>query len=263
MRMSSRGSGRSWGSPQNSAVALAVERLRRLRFRRFRPAASPLAGAVLAGWSVGAHAASPVSSSSVRSRSRVDAERRLQLPAVEVADRRRLGQDQVGDAPLAGHDLLDPLVDGAGADQAVADDRAPLADAPGPVPGLVLHRRVPPAVVEHHVVGRGQVEPGTAGLERQHQAPAPGPVLEVADQPVAGAAGQAAVVAGDRHAGRARSGRSASFSPQLAKWVKISTRSPARTRRRRSRRGGPACRSGRRAARRCALGRPRGGCRSA
>ena len=83
-------------------------------------------------------------------------------------------------------------------------DGAGLADAPGPVAGLVLDGRVPPAVVEHDVAGRGEVEPGAAGLERQHQRARALAVLELGDQLVAGAAGEAAVVAGDRHAGDAR-----------------------------------------------------------
>ena len=102
---------------------------------------------------------------------------------------------------LAGHDLLDPFVDGARADEPVRDHGAALADAPRPVAGLVLDGRVPPAVVEHDVVGRGQVEPGAARLQRQHQRPGPVPVLELGDEPVAGASGEAAVVARDRHAG--------------------------------------------------------------
>ena len=81
------------------------------------------------------------------------------------------GQHEVGDVALAGHDLLDPLVDGAGAHQPVRHDGAGLADAPRPVAGLVLDRRVPPAVVEHDVAGGGEVEAGAAGLERQHQRP--------------------------------------------------------------------------------------------
>ena len=44
-----------------------------------------------------------------------------------------------------------------------------LADAVGAVGGLVLHRRVPPAVEVEDVVGGGQVEPGAAGLERQDE----------------------------------------------------------------------------------------------
>jgi hypothetical protein len=81
------------------------------------------------------------------------AERHAQLGGVEVRERARLRQHEVGDVALARHDLLDPLVDRARADQPVRDDDAGLADAPGAVPGLVLDRRVPPAVVEHDVAG--------------------------------------------------------------------------------------------------------------
>src|SRR5205085_9641172 len=97
------------------------------------------------------------------------AEGRAQLVGVEIGERAGLGQDEVGDVALARHDLLDTLVDGARADQAVGDDRALLADAPGPVPGLVLDSGVPPAVVEDDVAGGGEVETGAAGLERKDQ----------------------------------------------------------------------------------------------
>src|SRR5689334_21714582 len=40
---------------------------------------------------------------------RLDAERGAQLPAVEVGERARLRQHQIGDAPLAGDDLFDTL----------------------------------------------------------------------------------------------------------------------------------------------------------
>ena len=69
------------------------------------------------------------------------------------------------------------------------------------VAGLILDRRVPPAVVEHDVARRGEVEPGAAGLEREHERTRTLAALEVGDQLVARAAGQAAVVARDRHAG--------------------------------------------------------------
>ena len=102
---------------------------------------------------------------------------------------------------MPGHDLLDPLVDGAGAHQAVADHGLGLADAPGAVAGLVLDRRVPPAVVEHHVAGGGEVEAGAARLQRQHErSRAVGP-LEVLDHAVTHATRQPAVVARDGRAG--------------------------------------------------------------
>src|SRR5947208_1158516 len=75
------------------------------------------------------------------------------------------------------------------------------ADPPGPVPGLVLHRRVPPPVVEDDVAGGGQVEPGAAGLDRHDQRAGARPFLELLDEPVPLEAGEAAVVAGDRPAG--------------------------------------------------------------
>src|SRR5262249_35041773 len=49
------------------------------------------------------------------------AEGGAELVGVQVGDRAAGGEDEVGDAALAGDDLLDLLVDGAGADEAVAD----------------------------------------------------------------------------------------------------------------------------------------------
>ena len=85
------------------------------------------------------------------------------------------------------------------------DDGAGLADAPRAVAGLVLDRGVPPAVVEHDVAGGGEVEPGAAGLQRQHERARALGRLEVVDRCGRGRrARQAAVVARDRRAGARR-----------------------------------------------------------
>ena len=44
-----------------------------------------------------------------------------------------------------------------------------LADPEGPIGRLALDRRVPPAVEMDHVRGRGQIQPGSSGLQRQHE----------------------------------------------------------------------------------------------
>ena len=44
-----------------------------------------------------------------------------------------------------------------------------LPNAIGAVGRLVLDRRVPPAVEMHDMRGAGQIEPGAARLERQHE----------------------------------------------------------------------------------------------
>src|SRR6266542_3626242 len=44
-----------------------------------------------------------------------------------------------------------------------------LADAEGAISGLILHRRVPPAIEVEHVAGLSEVETGAAGFERQHE----------------------------------------------------------------------------------------------
>ena len=64
---------------------------------------------------------------------------------------------------------VDAVLEGTGADQLVDVDIPGLADAEGPVGGLVLHGGVPPPVVVNHVVGPWQVEAGAAGLEGQDE----------------------------------------------------------------------------------------------
>ena len=88
-----------------------------------------------------------------------------------------------------------------GTDQTVRDDRAGLTDAPGAVARLVFDRGVPPTVVEHDVTRGGEVEPGTAGLQREHEHARTVAALEVGDDLIARRARQTAVVARDRGAG--------------------------------------------------------------
>ena len=88
---------------------------------------------------------------------------------------------QLGEPAFAGADDLlgqrlllldhrvDPLLQRADADELADLDVPPLADAERPVGGLVLHGRVPPPVDVDHVAGRGQVEAGAAGLQRQQE----------------------------------------------------------------------------------------------
>ena len=78
-----------------------------------------------------------------------------------------LADDHPRQRGLLGDHRLDPLLDGAGAEELAHLDGAPLPDAERPVGGLVLHGRVPPAVQVHHVVGRREREPGAARLERE------------------------------------------------------------------------------------------------
>ena len=89
----------------------------------------------------------------------------------------------------------DLLLDRAGADELADLHRLALPDPERAVGGLVLDRRVPPAVDVDHVVGRGQVQPGAAGLQRQHeQRRRRGVVgLEAGDHRVACRLGDAAV----------------------------------------------------------------------
>ena len=71
--------------------------------------------------------------------------------------------------PLRFDELVDLLLDGAATDELVDQHVLRLSDAERPVGGLVLDRRVPPAIEVHHVRGGREVEPRAAGLERQHE----------------------------------------------------------------------------------------------
>src|SRR5215472_1056038 len=66
---------------------------------------------------------------------------------------------------LAFLQLQHALFDSALRHELVDKDGLVLADAVGAVGRLVLDRRVPPGVVVDDRIGRGQIEPGAAGLE--------------------------------------------------------------------------------------------------
>ena len=70
---------------------------------------------------------------------------------------------------LALDQLVELLLERAGADELVHLHVARLADAEGAVGGLVLHGRVPPAVEVEDVVGARQVEAGAAGLDGEDE----------------------------------------------------------------------------------------------
>ena len=89
------------------------------------------------------------------------------LSSVSAASPR--AEHRVGQRPLAGEQLGDPLLDRALGDQPVHLHRLGLADPVGAVGGLLLDGGVPPAVEVDDVVGAGQVEAGAAGLERQQE----------------------------------------------------------------------------------------------
>jgi hypothetical protein len=74
-----------------------------------------------------------------------------------------------GQAPFLLDHPVDALLQRAHADQLADLHVAALADPEHPVGGLVLNRRVPPAVEVDDVVGGGQVQPGPARLERQQE----------------------------------------------------------------------------------------------
>src|ERR1041384_1362251 len=84
-------------------------------------------------------------------------------------------QQQVGAAfqqirrelPLGFNKLINFIFYSTAADELVHQNIFYLADAEGAVRGLVLHRRVPPAVEVHDMRGGGQVEARAAGLEKR------------------------------------------------------------------------------------------------
>ena len=78
-------------------------------------------------------------------------------------------QQLVGQPLLRLDQPVDLLFDRAAADELVHQHVPLLADAEGAVGGLVLDGRVPPAVEVDDVRGRGQVQAGAAGLEREHE----------------------------------------------------------------------------------------------
>src|SRR5690606_36657490 len=117
-----------------------------------------------------------------------------QLGIVEFAEPVLAGADHgLGDRAFAGEQLVDAFLQGPGGDQLVDVDGLRLPDAVGPVGGLVLHGRVPPAVVVDDVGGAGQVEAGAAGAQGDEQDRRSLPGLEVVDELVAGALIEAAV----------------------------------------------------------------------
>src|SRR6185436_16107230 len=78
-------------------------------------------------------------------------------------------QEAVGQLLLAALEREHALLDGAGGDELVDEDRAGLADPVSAVGGLSLGGGVPPGVVVDHGVGAGEVEAGTARLEADEE----------------------------------------------------------------------------------------------
>src|SRR5262249_39222054 len=78
--------------------------------------------------------------------------------------RRAVLLKQLGEKlPFAFEDVGDAILDGSLGDETGDENRGLLADAVGAIDGLVLHRRVPPAIEQENIVGELQVEPDAAG----------------------------------------------------------------------------------------------------
>ena len=117
-----------------------------------------------------------------------------QLSGVELGDPSlAAADDPLGEVLLLRDQRVDPLLERADARQLAHLDVLALADPERPVGRLVLDRRVPPAVEVDDVVGGGQVQPGAAGLQRQHEQRRTAFGLEPADHLVARGLRRAAV----------------------------------------------------------------------
>ena len=150
----------------------------------------------------------------------------------QLAEPRLAGADHgVGELALVVDERVDALLDGALAHQLVDEHGALLADAPRPVGGLVLHRRVPPAVVVDHLAGSGEVEPGAAGLQRHEQQRRrrrrPGTASTIRSRPVLDTP---PCRNGGVEAEPLVRGGCCSSSPISRNWVNTSARSPASSR---------------------------------
>ena len=126
------------------------------------------------------------------------AEREAQLVGVEVGDRARLGQDELGDVALAGHDLLDALVDVPG-----HTSRCEMTVRVWPM--RQARSRAWSSTAGFHQrsysttwLAAVRLSPVPPAFSDSTSAPGPWPFWNSVDHPVAGAAGEAAVVAGDR-----------------------------------------------------------------
>lgn len=65
--------------------------------------------------------------------------------------------------------ILSSILHGPTANKLVHEHAFLLADAESAVGGLVLHRRIPPAIEMHDVRGSSEIESSAAGFQRQHE----------------------------------------------------------------------------------------------
>src|SRR4051812_28218684 len=106
-------------------------------------------------------------------------EQQLQVLPAEAGEQAPVGLDDgVGEVALGGLKLQDFLLDRIAGDDSAGKDGPLLPDAVGAVDRLGLHGRIPPWVQEVHVVGGGQVETQSAGLETDQEQGTAVPGLE-------------------------------------------------------------------------------------
>ena len=78
-------------------------------------------------------------------------------------------KQRVGHCFLACVQTQNLLLDRARGDEPVDRHRTSLSNAVGPVGGLVLNRRIPPGVKVYDIVGTGEVQAGSAGLQADQE----------------------------------------------------------------------------------------------
>ena len=97
----------------------------------------------------------------------------------------RLGaiDDVAGETLFFGDHRVDSLLDCTTTDELMYQDIPRLSNSECSISSLVLNRGIPPAVEVDDVTGGGQVQSGTAGLEREDEERRPVFALKALDEP--------------------------------------------------------------------------------
>src|SRR5262249_35421514 len=98
-------------------------------------------------------------------RPRLDVEQAEDLFLREAQGRRRpiLLDQFVEEVPFPFQDFRDPIFNGVLHQEAVDKNRVLLANAMGTIDGLVLDRRIPPAIEQEYVIGALQIQADATG----------------------------------------------------------------------------------------------------
>ncbi len=92
--------------------------------------------------------------------------------------------DFAGKRRLFGEHRVDFLLDGSTTDEFMYQDIPFLSNTERSISRLVFNRGVPPAVEVDHLTGGGEVQSGTAGLEREDEERRPIVALKSLDKPL-------------------------------------------------------------------------------